>query len=155
MNTSRPDPTDGMGNWYSRYRDIPNEPLYPFGFGLSYTQFAYSDLQVSSRKLTEGQTITVSVGVKNSGSRPGEEVVQLYIRDPVANRVRPVKELKGFQKIRLAPGAEQRVAFRIDAAMLRYYDEAGKPQLEPGEIQVFVGGNSRDLLNASIEYVLK
>jgi beta-glucosidase len=152
MNTSRPNPTDGQGNWYSRFRDIPNEPLYPFGFGLSYTQFAYDKLEVSSANLQKGQTVTVSVTVKNIGAVTGEEIVQLYIHDPVADRIRPVKELKDFAKISLQPNEEKRVSFKLDAEKLSYYNEAGILKLEPGLIEIFVGGNSKDVLGINLQF---
>jgi beta-glucosidase len=145
MNTSRPNPTDGQGNWYSRYRDIPNEPLYPFGFGLSYTTFSYGKPSVSASSIGMNGTVTIQVNVTNSGKLAGEEIVQLYIRDPLATRIRPVKELKGFQKISLAPGETKVVSFTLNKSTMQYFDENGKPQLEPGKISIFVGGNSRDL----------
>jgi beta-glucosidase len=145
MNTSRPNPTDGQGNWYSRYRDIPNEPLYPFGFGLSYTTFSYGKPSVSASSIGMNGTVTIQVNVTNSGKLAGEEIVQLYIRDPLATRIRPVKELKGFQKISLAPGETKVVSFTLNKSTMQYFDENGTPQLEPGKISIFVGGNSRDL----------
>lgn len=151
MNTSRPNPTDGMGNWYSRYRDIPNEPLYPFGFGLSYTSFAYSSLQLSKATMAAGETVTASVTITNTGSRAGEEIAQLYIRDLVANRIRPVKELKGFQKIMLQPGEQKTISFKLDVAMLSYLDENGHPQIEPGTFHVFIGSSSNEVQQASLE----
>lgn len=152
MNTSRPDPTDGMGNWYSRYRDIPNEPLYPFGYGLSYTSFDYSRFGLSSPQLKKGQQVKATVTITNTGKLAGEEIVQLYIRDMVANRVRPVAELKGFQKIALQPGESKQVTFDIDSDLLSYYDENGRLQLEPGNIQVSVGGSSNKVLSAMLRY---
>jgi beta-glucosidase len=151
MNTSRPEPTDGQGNWYSRYRDIPNEPLYPFGFGLSYTSFTYSNLTLSSGKIRLGEKVTVTVSVKNTGTRSGEEIVQLYIRDPVAGRIRPVKELKGFTRVSLSPGEAKQVSFTLDQQALSYFDENGKPKLEVGEIRIYAGGNSRDVLETKLE----
>jgi beta-glucosidase len=152
MNTSRPNPTDGQGNWYSRYRDIPNEPFYPFGYGLSFTRFSYSDLKLSKANLKKGETLEATVKVKNIGSREGEEIVQLYIRDLMANQIRPVKELKGFDKILLAPGQEKTVKFIIDTNMLSYYNSAGTLCIEPGEFHIFAGGNSRDVLQATLNY---
>lgn len=145
MNTSRPSATDGQGNWYSRYRDIPNEPLYPFGFGLSYTTFTYGKPNASHTTIGMNGTVTIQVTVTNSGKLAGEEIVQLYIRDPIANRIRPVKELKGFQKIYLNAGESKTISFNLGTSALKYFDENGKPQLEPGQISVFVGGNSRDV----------
>jgi beta-glucosidase len=145
MNTSRPNPTDGQGNWYSRYRDIPNEPLYPFGFGLSYTSFSYGKPSLSAASIGINGSVTVQVSVTNTGKFSGEEIVQMYIRDPLATRIRPVKELKGFQKISLAPGETRTVSFTLNKSSIQYLDENGKPQLEPGQISIFVGGNSRDV----------
>jgi beta-glucosidase len=152
MNTSRPDPTDGQGNWYSRYRDIPNDPLYPFGYGLSYTNFSYGDLRLSKNTIRKGEKIQASVSVKNTGTREGEEIVQLYIRDLVADQVRPVKELKGFEKIRLAPGQEKTVTFTLDATMLSYYNSQGTLVIEPGVFHIFVGSNSRDVKQATLNF---
>jgi beta-glucosidase len=111
FNTNRPAPETGDGAWKSRYRDIPNAPLYPFGYGLSYTSFAYSALQLSSPVISKSDKLTVSVVVKNSGQYDGQEVVQLYIRDITASVVRPVKELKGFQKISLKAGESRTISF--------------------------------------------
>lgn len=152
MNTSRPDPTDGMGNWYSRYRDIPNEPLYPFGYGLSYTSFAYSQFGLSSQQLKKGEQVKATVTITNTGKLAGEEIVQLYIRDMVANRIRPVAELKGFQKITLQPGESKQVSFILDTALLSYYNEQGQLQLEPGEIKISVGGSSNQLLSGMLRF---
>lgn len=152
MNTSRPDPTDGKGNWYSRFRDIPNEPLYPFGFGLSYTSFAYSQPVLSSNRLSKQGTVQLTVQVTNTGSVAGEEIVQLYIRDVVANRIRPVRELKGFEKILLQPGETKTVRFALNAAMLSYLDENGQPQIEPGVFHIMVGPNSRDVQMLPLNY---
>ncbi len=152
MNTSRPSSTDGQGNWYSRYRDIPNDPLYPFGFGLSYTTYSYSNLKLNRNSLKKGEKLEVTVAVKNTGSRAGEEIVQLYIRDLIANQIRPVKELKGFEKITLAPGQEKTVRFMLDSDMLSYYNSNGVLTIEPGEFRVFIGGNSRDVLEAKFNF---
>jgi beta-glucosidase len=149
MNTGRPLPTDDKGNWFSRYRDIPNEPLYPFGFGLSYTSFSYSNLKLTDTLKPKGKPLQVTVTVSNNGSRDGEEVVQLYIRDYAAGIVRPVKELKGYKKIALAKGATQQVSFSITDEELGYYDQAGDKKVENGKFSVFVGGNSKDVLEAT------
>lgn len=151
FSTGRPTETDGMGNWYTRYRDIPNEPLYPFGFGLSYTEFSYSKPQLSTTVLTKEQKLTVTVTVTNTGGRSGEEVVQLYIRDHAASIVRPVKELKGFEKINLNPGESKTIKFTLAANELSYFNAEGKLILEPGKFSVFVGGNSRDTQQADFE----
>lgn len=145
MNTSRPNPTDGQGNWYSRYRDIPNDPLYPFGFGLSYTTFTYGKPSISSNNFGMNGSVTIQLSITNTGSVSGEEIVQLYIRDPIANRIRPVRELKGFQKILLQAGESKTISFNLNASAMKYFDENGEPQLEPGQISIYVGGNSRDV----------
>lgn len=137
----------------SKYLDVPNTPLYPFGFGLSYTSFDYSDLQLSTQSLQEGDSLIVSVKVENTGERDGHEVVQLYIRDLVGNVTRPVKELKGFKKILLTPGQTQEVRFTLKPEDLAFYhrDLTFKP--EAGEFTVFVGGNSEDVLEENFEFV--
>lgn len=150
MRTSRPVPQPGMTDWYSRYRDIPNEPLYPFGFGLSYTNFSYGSPSVDKTTLRKGEAVTITVEVTNSGDIAGDEVVQLYIEDPVANRIRPVRELKGFEKINLKPGATQQVRFKLHYDMLTYLDETGQPQLEAGLINLYIGANSRDAQKITI-----
>ncbi len=151
FNTGRPTETDGMGNWFARYRDIPNEPLYPFGFGLSYTQFTYSKPQLSANTISKGDKLKVTVTVTNSGTRAGEEVVQLYIRDYAASIVRPVKELKGFEKIELNAGESKTVNFTLTAKELSFYNADGKLILEPGKFSVFIGGNSRDTQQIDFE----
>jgi beta-glucosidase len=151
FNTNRPNPTDPAGNWYSRYRDIPNEPLYPFGYGLSYTDFSYTNLKISSSSIKKNEKLTVTVTLKNTGSLKGVEVVQLYIRDYVCSVIRPVKELKGFQKISLEPGASKEISFTLTEKELAYMNAEGKSILEPGKFSVFVGGNSRDVLQADFE----
>ncbi|MCF8247598.1 MAG: beta-glucosidase BglX [Saprospiraceae bacterium] len=151
--TGRPheDGHDGPNDfWVSRYRDIPNSPLYPFGYGMSYTSFEYGDLKLSAAEMTASQTVTATVSVKNTGSREGEEIVQLYLRDLVGTYSRPVKELKGFEKINLKPSESKTVTFTIDSKMLSYFDFDGNTLLEPGKFQVFVGGNSRDVKTADL-----
>ncbi len=152
-NTNRPH-TDGnetgSGFWVSRYRDIPNGPLYPFGFGLSYTTFAYSNFALSASEMTKTGKITATVTVKNTGNRDGEEIVQLYVRDLVGSYVRPLKELKGFEKISLKAGESKTVSFTIDAAKLSYFDYDGNTLLESGQFKIFVGGNSRDVKEADL-----
>jgi beta-glucosidase len=149
FNTGRPDPTDGAGNWYSRYRDIPNDPLYPFGYGLSYTTFTYNNLQLDKATIKKGESVGVTVTVANSGKYDGEEVVQLYIRDIAASVVRPVKELKGFQKIMLKAGESKTVRFTLTGKDLSFYNAEGNLLLEPGQFKVFVGGSSQNVLEAS------
>lgn len=123
----------------------PSTPLYPFGYGLSYTKFQYSNLKLSQPALPADGSVKVSVTVRNVGERAGDEVVQLYIHDPVASVVRPVKELKGFQRVSLAAGAKKTVSFELAADDLAFYNRDMKRVVEPGTIQVMVGGSSVDL----------
>jgi beta-glucosidase len=154
-NTGRPhqDGNEGPNDfWVSRYRDIPNSPLYPFGYGLSYTSFTYGELSIKSLGTAAAPKFEASIAVKNTGTREGEEIVQLYIRDLVGSYVRPVKELKAFEKISLKPGESRQLSFTIDAPMLRYFDENGNEVLEPGKFEVFVGGNSMDVKKAELRF---
>jgi beta-glucosidase len=144
-NTGRP-ATDSV--FTSRYIDMPNEPLYPFGFGLSYTTFELSAPELSTAEMSEGATLEVTTTVKNTGERPGAEVVQLYVRDLVGSVTRPVKELKGFERVTLAPGESKDVTFTLSADDFAFYTAAGRWEAEPGDFEVFVGPNSRDLEHA-------
>ncbi|MDB5210661.1 MAG: beta-glucosidase [Sediminibacterium sp.] len=150
FNTNRPAPEKGDGAWKSRYRDIPNAPLYPFGYGLSYTKFDYSGLS-AAKQMEKNGTLNVSVVVKNSGNYDGEEVVQLYIRDITASIVRPVKELKGFRKIALKAGESKTVSFVLTGKDLSFFDGDGNVKLEAGAFKVFVGGDSKNVLEASFD----
>ncbi|HSE40702.1 MAG TPA: glycoside hydrolase family 3 C-terminal domain-containing protein, partial [Acidobacteriota bacterium] len=144
-NTGRPP----SGEQYtSKYLDVAGTPLYPFGFGLSYTSFRYDQLRLSSTKLGMIETLNVTVELKNTGSVFGEEVVQLYVRDRVGSVTRPVKELKGFQKIGLKAGESKIVSFTIKPDQLAFYNLEMKRVVEPGDFTVFVGGNSEDVLSA-------
>jgi beta-glucosidase len=145
-NTGRPGPQPGV-TW-SSYNDVPNDPLYPFGFGLSYTTFTYSEPKVSAAEIGRDGSLQVTVAVTNSGARPGVEVAQLYVRDLVGSLTRPVKELKGFQKVELQPGQSREVTFTLKASDLAFYTASGKWEAEPGAFKVFVGGNSRDVKEA-------
>ncbi|GHV20832.1 glycosyl hydrolase [Clostridia bacterium] len=142
-NTGRP---LAEGKWFEKFRsnylDVVNEPLYPFGYGLSYTTFTYSDIQTSSKTLSENGTLTASVVVSNTGKRDGAEVVQLYIRDIVGSITRPVKELKGFEKIFLKAGESKTVQFTITPESLKFYDYDLNYVYEPGEFELMIGGNS-------------
>jgi len=153
FNTGRPDSTNGNLAWNSRYRDIPNEPLYPFGFGLSYSTFKYSDFNISKTVIKKTDKLNVQVTVTNTSNRDGEEVVQLYIRDYAASVIRPVKELKGFQKILLKPGEQQKVNFVLTAKELSFFDAAGSRVLEPGKFSVFVGGSSKDVQQLDVHLI--
>lgn len=147
FNTGRPKPSDDSNSFKftSQYFDIPNSPLLPFGFGLSYTTFEYADFKLNSEVLTDNSTITASVKVKNTGLVSGEETVQFYTRDVSGSVVRPVKELKGFKKISLQPGEEQEVTFEIKEEMLRFYNSRYEFKSEKGKFTAMVGPNSRDL----------
>ncbi|MDN4166690.1 glycoside hydrolase family 3 N-terminal domain-containing protein [Cytophagales bacterium LB-30] len=133
----------------SRYRDVPNSPLYPFGYGLSYTTFEYSDFTIDKQTISLADSVKLSVTVRNSGTLAGEEVVQWYIRDEVGSITRPVKELKGFEKISLAPGESKTLSLHLSADDLAFWRADMTFGAEPGSFQVFVGGNSRDVLNQS------
>jgi beta-glucosidase len=146
-NTGRPTGSDQIVFW-SHYTDAPNTPLYPFGWGLSYTTFHYSEVRLSSAEMTAAQPVQVSVTVTNTGSREGTEVVQLYVRDLVGSVTRPVKELKGFQRVTLKPGESKEVTFGVSAADLAFYSGRGLWEAEPGEFMVFVGGNSMEVKEA-------
>ena len=136
-NTGRPGPIDLV--FWAHYGDESNTPLYPFGYGLSYTTFEYSNLQIDT---TDAATIKVSATVTNTGSVAGEEVAQLYIRDMVGSVVRPIKELKGFEKFELAAGASKTVTFSLGDQELGFYDNTGNFIVEPGDFQVMIGGSS-------------
>ena len=146
LNTGRP---LEAGKWFSKFRsnylDIDNDPLYPFGYGLSYTTFRYGDLQLSNNSMNERGKITASVTVTNTGNYDADEIVQMYIRDMVGSVARPVKELKGFERIHLKKGESRTVSFDITAKQLKYYNSALNWVCEPGEFEVMVGGNSRDV----------
>ena len=137
----------------SRYLDSPNDPLYPFGYGLSYTTFSYSDLSLSSPKVKKGKTIEATVTVTNTGQVTGEETVQLYIRDLVGSVTRPVKLLKAFQKVAIPPGESRRITFTIDNDMLSFWRQDMTFGVEEGDFKVMVGGSSADLLQASFTLV--
>ena len=142
-NTGRPKPYDvGRAVYTSAYIDSPNSPLYPFGYGLSYTTFEYSDHKISKEWMKEGETITASVKVKNTGKYKAKETVQLYVRDLYGSTVRPVKELKGFEKIELDVGEEKIVTFEITEETLAFYGADMKRKAEKGEFRVFIGTNS-------------
>jgi beta-glucosidase len=145
FNTGRPGPTDGAGNWFSRYRDVKNEPLYPFGYGLSYTNYTYGDLKLSATTIAKTGKLTATITVTNSGTVDGEEIVQLYIRDYAASIVRPVKELKAFEKVSLKAGETKTVSFTLTQKDLSFLDANGNAVIEAGKFSVFIGGNSRDV----------
>lgn len=152
FNTGRPvaDGADRFFSYQSNYLDVRNDPLYPFGYGLSYTTYQYGELKLDSKTMRPDGQITVTIPVTNTGNRDGIEVVQLYIRDVVGSIARPVKELKGFQRLSLKAGETATATFTIDASKLKFYNYDLKEVVEPGEFDVMVGPNSRDLKRASI-----
>jgi beta-glucosidase len=150
-NTGRPGPMEMV--FWSHYTDAPNEPLFPFGFGLSYTTFTYSAPRVDRPEMAKDGEIHVSVGVTNSGRRAGVEVVQMYVRDLVGSRTRPVRELKGFQRVALEPGQSRDVTFTLRPADLAFFTAGGRWEAEPGAFKVFVGGSSR--ATASVDFTLR
>ncbi|SHI61346.1 beta-glucosidase BglX [Flavobacterium terrae] len=151
-NTGRPVMNEPESVFWSHYIDQPNTPLYPFGYGLSYTKFEYSNLKLSSNSFSKDGKIEVSVEVKNTGKTKGKEVVQLYIRDMVGSFTRPVKELKGFEMIELEPNQSKRVDFVIDEKMIEYYTANAKWEAEQGDFKVFVGTNSLDVLEKDFQF---
>ncbi|MEY4051109.1 MAG: beta-glucosidase BglX [Bacteroidota bacterium] len=150
-NTGRP-----LSKWFSKFQsnyiDVSNEPLYPFGYGLSYTKFEYSDFALSSTQLKGNQKLMATVTVKNIGAVTGKEVVQLYIRDIVGSATRPIQELKGFQKIELAPGESRKVSFEITPELLKFYNTDLKYDWESGDFNIMVGTNSRDVKTLKVNW---
>jgi beta-glucosidase len=151
-NTGRPVMNEPESVFWSHYIDEKNTPLYPFGFGLSYTKFEYSNLTLSQNSFSIDGEIEVSVMVKNSGKYSGKEVVQLYIRDLFASVTRPVKELKGFEMIELQPNESKKVSFKINKKTIEFFTANGKWESEDGDFKVFVGGNSADTLEKEFSY---
>ncbi len=146
--TGRP-PTDQK--YTSKYLDVPVTPLYPFGYGLSYTQFRIGQPELSAQRIRPDGRLTVSVEVENTGNRVGDEVVQLYIRDEASSVTRPIKELKGFQRITLKPGEKRRVQFTLTPEHLGFYNREMRFVVEPGEFKIMVGPNSEDLRETRFE----
>jgi beta-glucosidase len=149
MNTGRP--PEANNRYTSKYLDVPWTPLFPFGYGLSYTQFKISNLQLSEQQIKSNGKLTVSVDVENVGKRAGDEVVQLYIRDVAASMSRPVKELKGFQRVTLQPGEKKRLTFALAPEQLGFWNRDMRFVVEPGEFKVMVGPNSEDLIETKFE----
>jgi beta-glucosidase len=150
MNTGRP---LAQGQWFQKFRsnylDVSNDPVYPFGFGLSYTSFTYGDVKLDKTEMDASGTLTASIDVTNTGSRDGAEVVQFYIRDRVGSVTRPVKELKGFEKINLKPGETKTVRFAITETVLSFYRHDLSFGAEPGDFDVYIGGDSKNVKTAS------
>ena len=149
-NTGRPLVGEEWQKFRSDYLDVPNSPLYPFGYGLSYTTFSYGDITVSSKNPKGNQTITATAKITNTGKYAGEEVVQLYISDPVASVTRSVKDLRGFKKIMLQPGESKDVRFTITTEDLKFYNTPLQHVWEPGEFIIQIGTNSQDVTSAKI-----
>ncbi|MBJ7221196.1 MULTISPECIES: beta-glucosidase BglX [unclassified Brenneria] len=147
--SGRPYTPENPGKYTSHYYDEANGPLYPFGYGLSYTTFSVSDVRLSSRTMPRNGTVTASVTVKNTGARAGETVVQMYLHDVVASVSRPVKELRGFQKLMLQPGESRTVSFLIDQDALKFYNARMQQVVEPGKYEVFIGQDSQRVKNQS------
>jgi beta-glucosidase len=150
-NTGRP--MDINNKFTSKYLDSPNDPLYPFGFGLSYTTFDYSDIRLNKTALKGNDKLTATITLTNTGKFAGEEVVQLYIRDPVASISRPVKELRNFKKVLLQPGEKKEISMDITPSELMFYNSDLKYDWEPGDFIVFIGTNSRDVKSATFSWV--
>jgi beta-glucosidase len=152
-NTGRPLPE---GKWFQKFRsnylDVSNDPLYPFGYGLSFTTFTYGDIKLSSTALKGNQALNASVTVTNSGTRDGKETVQLYIHDIIGSSTRPVKELKGFQKIELKAGETKTVNFKITPEDLKFYNYDLKYEWEAGDFEIMIGGNSRDVKSVKVNW---
>jgi beta-glucosidase len=154
LNTGRPKLSeDNDKRFVSAYMDIPNSPLLPFGFGLSYSKFEYNDFKLDKVSFSKGEVIKASVIVRNSGSFTGVETVQLYIRDLYGSVVRPLKELKSFKRVKLAPGEEQVIEFEIKDEMLRFYNSKLEYKSEPGKFRAMVGRNSVELNEIEFELV--
>lgn len=153
-NTGRPQSkTSAWDKFRSNYLDVSNDPLYPFGYGLSYTNFSYSDITLSKTQMRATERITATVTVTNTGNYDGEEVVQLYIVDPVASIAQPVKKLRGFQKILLKKGESKQVSFTITAEQLKFFNSDLKWIAEPGDFKVQIGTSSKELKEASFKLV--
>lgn len=153
LGTGRSASDNGFEKFRSNYMDEKNAPLYPFGYGLSYTNFVYSGITLSAAAMDSNGEITASVRITNAGKSDGEEVVQLYIRDLVGSISRPVKELKGFDKIRLKAGESKKVTFKVTPEMLKFYNSNLEHVFEPGDFDLMIGGNSRDV--QSVRFTLK
>ncbi|TVZ26131.1 beta-glucosidase [Gillisia sp. Hel_I_86] len=149
-NTGRP--TNGEHVTYSHYTDVKKDALYPFGYGLSYTQFEYGDLSLSEVEMNPENNLEATISITNTGKVKGREVVQLYLQDIIGSRTRPVKELKGFQLVDLEPGETRKVTFPITPKMLEFYTANRIWEVEDGDFNIFVGGNSRDLKTAEFTF---
>jgi len=152
-NTGRP--IDPNNKYSTKYLDVPNTPLYPFGYGLSYSTFSYGDIKLETTTLTPRQALTATITVTNNGSYDGMETVQMYIHDMVGSIGRPVKELKGFQKIMLKAGESAKVSFKITADNLKFYNSDLNYIAEPGDFKLFIGSNSSDVKEVAFKFTNK
>ena len=148
-------PLEPDNRYTSKYLDVPNTPLYPFGFGLSYTTFKLSNLQLSSGKISKTGEVRISVDLENVGKRDGAEVVQLYVHDLAASITRPVNELKGFQRISLRPGEKRKVEITLNAKDLGFYNVMNQYVVEAGKFDVMVGTSSESGLRDSFLIIEK
>ena len=146
LNTGHAAPSDTIQFYVTGYIDLRNSPKYPFGYGLSYSKFEYKDIKLNKKQLTSNESLTITVTLMNTSDVDGDEIVQLYIRDLVASVVRPVKELKGFQKVFLKAGESREIVFTIGEDDLKFYNRKLQYVAEPGVFSVFIGTNSRDVL---------
>ena len=153
LNTGRPNPGDEFQKFRSNYVDVENSPLFPFGFGLSYTTFTYGDIKLSSNTMSATGNITATITVTNTGNFDGEEVVQLYTRDMAGSIARPVKELKGFQKVMIKKGENKLINFTLSQNDLKFYNSNLIFAAEPGDFKLFIGGNSRDVKEVNFKLV--
>lgn len=152
LNTGRPQTQQGQ-MWTSGYLDAPVTPAYPFGYGLSYSNFSYSNMKIGKTQYKMGEVVEVSITVTNTSNVTGEEVVQCYIRDIAADIARPIKELKGFEKIKIGPGESRVVTFRLTEKDLSYWNHEARFKADPGKFKVFIGGNSRDVKELDFELI--
>jgi len=151
MNTGRPENTGNV--FWSHYTDAPNTPLYPFGYGLSYTNFKYGTAKTNKETFTKNEFVKLELPLSNMGDMAGEEIVQVYIQDPAATYARPVKELKAFKKIKLAAKEEQKISFKLNSKDFGYYSPEGEFLFEPGLYHIYVGANSRDVQKIAVNFI--
>ena len=149
LSTGRPFKSDTDNTYVTAYTDLPNSPRYVFGYGLSYTSFQYGAVQLNTNTLSKDQKLQAKITVTNTGKYAGEEVVQLYLQDVVASIVRPVRELKAFEKVLLKPGESREITFTLDARDLSFYNDNLELVAEPGTFHLYIGGNSQATQKAS------
>lgn len=152
-NTGRPQPAGEGQKFRSNYLDVSNDPLFPFGYGLSYTTFSYSEISLSKKQMRSNEALQAKLTVTNSGNYDGEEVIQLYVQDVYASVTLPVKQLKGFQKVFLKRGEQKEIVFNITTQDLKFFNQKLKQVFEPGDFNLFIGTNSRDVKKASFSLI--